>query len=241
MESEPALHLGADYQRRQIHVVVPHGARPRDLSAAGIELVVHRTRTLTSSDGCTVAGIPTTTPARTLLDLAALPRTTPGPALDQVLAELLATKRVRAASVTTALKRAQASRHAGRARLEVALERALELDVGRTESPAERRFLLMLAANDVPLPAVQYEIRGPRGGLICRADFAWPAMSAVVEIDGARWHSSPEAQARDRARDARLQRAGWTVRRLSPADVDERSQLVLASVCELLDMPNPLR
>jgi predicted transcriptional regulator of viral defense system len=241
-QTAAALHLGPDYRRREVHVVVPHGTHARDLVAAGIELVVHRTRSLSSSDECKVAGIPTTAPARTLLDLAALPASSGrGPGLDQVLGELLATKRVQPASVLTALKRARSSHHAGRAQLERTLERALELDIVRTESPPERRFLLMLACDGMPLPAVQHEIRGPRGGLICRADFAWPAFRLVIEIDGSRWHSSLEAQARDRARDARLQAAGWTVLRFSPADIAERPQRVLASVCELLDMPNPLR
>jgi very-short-patch-repair endonuclease len=42
-----------------------------------------------------------------------------------------------------------------------------------------------------------------------RRDFVWREQRLVVETDGYRWHSTKEAQLRDRRRDRELTALGW--------------------------------
>ena len=46
-----------------------------------------------------------------------------------------------------------------------------------------------------------------------RVDFAYPELMLVIEVDGFRYHSSPEATAADQVRQAALEALGWTVLR----------------------------
>lgn len=49
--------------------------------------------------------------------------------------------------------------------------------------------------------------------------------SVIIEIDGARWHSSPEQVARDQKRDAILKAAGYTIYRVSTKEnIEQRLQ-----------------
>jgi hypothetical protein len=52
-----------------------------------------------------------------------------------------------------------------------------------------------------------------------RLDRAWPEVKLAVELDGARFHTSPADRRRDLARDAALAAAGWVVLRFTYADV----------------------
>ncbi len=52
-----------------------------------------------------------------------------------------------------------------------------------------------------------------------RLDRAWPEVRLAVELDGARFHTSPEDRRRDLAKDAALAAAGWLVLRFTYADV----------------------
>ncbi|MBP6363555.1 MAG: DUF559 domain-containing protein [Novosphingobium sp.] len=102
------------------------------------------------------------------------------------------------------------------------------------ESPAEMAFLdVMISAYDLQTGPGAIEGRGLRlrnqismGRLKIhkwhassqyRADFLVDE-KLVVEIDGATYHSSPEAIARDQQRDADMKRDGYTVLRI-PAQV----------------------
>ena len=105
---------------------------------------------------------------------------------------------------------------------------------GRCESPAETAFLdAMVSAYDLRTGPGSIVGRGlrlrnqfPMGNLRTfsnyvswqyRADFLVDE-KLVVEIDGATYHSSPDAVARDRQRDADMIREGYTVLRI-PAQV----------------------
>jgi hypothetical protein len=52
-----------------------------------------------------------------------------------------------------------------------------------------------------------------------KLDRAWPEVCLAVELDGARFHTDPEARQRDLARDAALASIGWLVLRFTYADV----------------------
>nr|WP_246210793.1 DUF559 domain-containing protein [Phytoactinopolyspora alkaliphila] len=67
----------------------------------------------------------------------------------------------------------------------------------------------------------QYEIRED-GILVARLDFADEGLRLGVEIDGARFHSTPSARFYDRERDKALTRKGWHIERLTTDDVRRR-------------------
>ncbi|MHB8245479.1 MAG: DUF559 domain-containing protein [Acidimicrobiales bacterium] len=233
-ETALALHLGEHPRTKQVHVLVPRGkgGRSGQFELMGYQVELHRTRALPPGERCSIDGIPATTPARALLDLAQAR----SEGLDEALAELLASKRLKPATLSRALREARQRCRPGRARLEQAFQQATALGTGRTESPAERRFPRLALEAGLPPPEVQYEIRDPGGALIGRADFAWPKARLVVEIDGFRWHSSVEAQTRDQERDRQMARIGWAVIRFAPADLVEGPEEVVEFVCAGLEV-----
>src|SRR4051794_19612793 len=127
--------------------------------------------------------IPVTTPARTLLDLAAL--------LDEhQLAR--AAERAEALRLTspTSLE-ALAARYRGRPGVPALGRIAPNVAATTTRSELERRFLTLLDAERLPRPLVNVPIEG------AEADFAWPARRLVVELDGYETHGTRAAFERD--------------------------------------------
>lgn len=53
------------------------------------------------------------------------------------------------------------------------------------------------------------------GHLIARVDFAYPERRLVIELDGARWHSTDRDRERDDAREERIVAMGYRVLRFS--------------------------
>ncbi|TQL40366.1 hypothetical protein FB562_2699 [Homoserinimonas aerilata] len=62
--------------------------------------------------------------------------------------------------------------------------RAIEFADGRSGSPRESRFRVQCAALRLPAPELQVEFRDEEG-LIGYADFFWPHLGLIVEVDGA--------------------------------------------------------
>ncbi|MEA2291007.1 MAG: hypothetical protein QOF17_27 [Solirubrobacteraceae bacterium] len=172
----------------------------------------HRSGTLTADLVTAHRGIPVTTPARTLLDLAAIG--VRGRPLERLLdrAELL--RLVDFADVRAAL-----DRHPGRpgaAALGALLSRyAAGSTVTRSE--LEERFLGLCDRYALPRPDVNRRIDG---GI--EVDFLWPGARLVVEVDGYAFHRSPTAFEEDRARDVALVLAGYRVLRFTWTQVTRR-------------------
>jgi predicted transcriptional regulator of viral defense system len=141
-------------------------------------------------------GIPVTTVARTLLDLAAV--------LD-VHALNRALERAEALGLADAVPLAALiERHAGQrgtASLRAALDEGLRPAV--TRSDLERRFLTFVDDAGLPRPLTNVVLDG------IEVDCAWPERRVVVELDGRAYHRTMAAFERDRARDRRLAAAGW--------------------------------
>jgi very-short-patch-repair endonuclease/predicted transcriptional regulator of viral defense system len=178
---------------------------------------VHRLATLDDDEVTTCHGIPVTTPARTLLDLAAAGarRRT----LERVLAEAL-TRRV----VTAGQVRATADRHRGRAGS--AHLRTL-LDDGRpmlTRSEAEERFLALMRKAEAPRPKTNVRI----GDL--ELDVYWPDERLAVEIDGFQYHESRRSFESDRRRDVRLAGRGIRVVRVTWRQIERAPEALLFSL-----------
>lgn len=184
--------------RASVDVTSP-GRAPRRRN--GID--VHGSRTLAPADITAVRGIPCTSVARTLLDLAdVVDRRRLERACEQ--AEIL---RV---FDRTAIDAAVAGAHG---RKGAALLAAVLTDHHTLETPTrselETRFLRLCERANIPRPRVNEKVEG------LEVDFHWPAERLVVETDGYATHGTRRAFEGDRARDRKLTRAGWRVVRFT--------------------------
>jgi very-short-patch-repair endonuclease len=197
-------------------------ATARRVSVRG--LVIHRA-VLAPEDIATRAGVPVTTVARTLVDLAAV---LPPKRVADLLREADRAGRLDAAALRGALDRAGGG--CGSA-LRAALDEHERLATSLTRSVLEDRFLALLDADGLPRPLTNHRIEG------MEVDAAWPEQRLVVELDGWAFHADRRAFQDDRTRAARLMAAGWVVLRFTHADVTERLAWVAATVRELLASP----
>jgi len=145
-------------------------------------------------------GIPLTSPARTIIDLAAHLGT---PRRDKAVREAIRLGVMTALELRLAVVEHRGRRGtAGLAELAARLER---LPIGRTRSDAEARALEVLDAAGAAPPEVNVRIEGEE------ADLVWPAQRLIVEIDGPQFHQ-------DAAEDARKaggwRAGGWVVERI---------------------------
>jgi very-short-patch-repair endonuclease len=172
---------------------------------------VHSGDRLASDERNIVAGIPCTSIARTILDLAAV--------LDRRGLERLCERAVRIEVFDVfALNRLRA-RHAGRrgvARLESVLAE-WDDELVRTRSELEVVFFRLVLEAGIERPLVNREVRV--GDRAFEVDFQWPAARLVVETDSRRFHDNPLARKRDSERDRILSGAGWTIVRFRWPDV----------------------
>lgn len=167
---------------------------------------VHRCRRLDPRDVTVREGIPVTTVARTLVDLADV--LTPEQ-LANVVHEAAFRERFHAVATRRAMARAN-----GRRNLTV-LDRALALNAAGsagTKSALEDRFLELIRAAGLPDPLPNAAVQTPARRI--EVDFLWPERRLCAEIDGS-GHRRPRTQAEDRERDAALGAAGYEVVRFS--------------------------
>jgi hypothetical protein len=191
-----------------IHVTVP--GDPGRKRRAGIR--VHRSATLAPSDTTTHRGIPITTPARTLIDLAA---TLKGRPLEQALDR---------ADQLCLIDFADLSPRPGRPG-SPALQAVLSsYRPTVTRSEMEERFLALCDDHGVPRPEANTRIEG------IEVDFVWRDARLIVEVDGYRYHRSPSAFEDDRERDVVLSLAGWRVLRFTWNQVTGRPAWVARAV-----------
>jgi predicted transcriptional regulator of viral defense system len=174
-------------------------------------IVAHSSRNLTPADVTVEDGIPCTTVARTLFDLAdVVERRRLERAFDQ--AEIMGAFDL--VAIEDQLRR-------NPTRPGVRKVRALldEHYVGSTltESELEEEFLALCRRIDVPPPELQQWITLPDGGEPIRADFLWREQRVVVETDGDKYHRTAQRRSADRRKDQRL-----TVHRFTPVRTDGR-------------------
>lgn len=205
-----------------IHVtVVGRDARGRD----GIH--AHTITRLHPADATHRLGIPVTSPARTLLDLAA---TLTQRDLSRAIDEGRVLRLVTDHSLNEQLSRYPA--HRGTRALKLATTPEPKL----TRSEAERRLLELVRAAGLPEPKTNARLAGHE------VDFLWPAHRLVVEVDGYTFHSKRSSFERDRRRDAALTLAGYRVIRITWRQITEAPELVIATLAgALAAQPEALR
>ena len=164
-------------------------------------------------------GIPITTPARTLVDLAAVLNAA---SLARACHDAGIRHGTTPRQVDTVLARCPRATGAGR------LRAVLRGDVRVALSKLESRFLDCLRTADLPLPVTNR----PAGGR--RVDCRWPELNLTVELDGYRYHHSRYAWDQDRRREREARARGDEFRRYTYADVTEEPRFMLSELRALL-------
>jgi very-short-patch-repair endonuclease len=180
----------------RIEITTPRTRRPRP------GLLLHRA-VLPPDEITTHHGIPTTTPARTLLDLAGV---LPPHQLQRAMNEA---EIQRLPGPLALLDRYPTKK--GRA--------ALRTPAPRTRSDLEADFLAFLNDRRFPTPRTNTIIEG------YEVDAVWPDRKLIVELDSWTFHGTRQAFENDRQRDRRLAAKGWTVTRVTSRDLDDPDRL----------------
>jgi len=98
----------------------------------------------------------------------------------------------------------------------------------RARSELEERFQDFLIRAGLPLPQTNVIVEG------FEVDCVWPEQRLIVELDGHATHSAAHAFELDRARDRRLEAAGWRVIRITWRQLVEEPEQVEADLRRLL-------
>ena len=188
---------------------------------------VHSGATLAPADITLHEGIPCTTVARTLLDLADV---LSFDALDRAVHEAVCRCLFDGREVNEALARANGRRGATKLR-------AVLADPGHLEGPLphagiEERFFAFCRQQRLPRPEVHQEI--PTATETLEVDFLWRDQRLVVETDSRAWHSTVRTRERDASRDRLLDDAGYCVRRCTWAQVVYEPERLAALLRDLL-------
>jgi hypothetical protein len=186
---------------------------------------VHRVRSLCDDEVTRVRGVPVTTPARTVLDLAGC---TTMRELEQALAAATRRARRHRGEIRRLLQRHP--RHPGSGRLRQLLA---ALDAAGHEplflrSKAEERALLLVRRGGLAPPLANVRIAG------FEVDFVWPAQRVILEVDGYEFHGSAAAFQRDRDRDRDLVASGYQVLRFSWRQLTDESEACLVALATAL-------
>ena len=206
-----------------LHVVVPSTNRRR---RSGVR--VHRHPGLTAAEVTTRGRIPVTTPARTILDLAAA-------ASDRGLKHALDQAEIQERTdypALDALARAHPN-HKGSARLR-ALLATYEAGTARTRSDLEVAFLELCQRDGLPRPLVNHEALAAH-----TVDFVFSDERVAVETDSWRWHRGRAAFERDRARDAALAAAGYRTLRFTDRQIEHAPATVVRALATALRVRGP--
>jgi very-short-patch-repair endonuclease len=185
-----------------------------DRRRPGVRL--HRRRELRPEDRAEENGVPTTAPARTLVDLAGVL----SPArLERAVNEADKHDLLDPESLRLELERFAGQRGAGRLR-ELLDRRTFRL----SDSELERQFRPLARRAGLPEPLTKHWLNG------FEVDFFWPGIGLVVETDGLRYHRTPSQQARALHRDQAHLGAGMTPLRFSHEQIRYEPRRVVASL-----------
>jgi very-short-patch-repair endonuclease len=207
--------------RTRIDVTAP-GRRGR--SPVGID--AHRHGHLRPQDRTVVEGIPCTTVARTLLDLAGVIRV-------RELRNAITEAEVQRVFDLTALREVigRSRGRRGVARLRLAIDEH-DPRSERANRGLERRFLDLCRRARLPQPEVNVPVDLDERQVI--ADFLWRRQRLIVETDDRKSHHTVSAFESDRRRDQRLTLAGWRVVRCTWRQVTGEPEELIAALRALL-------
>ena len=190
--------------------------------------IIHTTLTIDNIDRESAQGFPATSPARTLIDIAAVSDTKRlTAALDGALRDCLVTE-------TFLHQRINELRTTGRH----GIPRLLSVIEGReisrgAHSWLEREYLQLMSQASVPLPTPQV-VLGRRGTKLIRVDFHFAGTKLIVEVLGYRSHRTTAQMRDDAERMNRLILDGFLPLQFTYQQVVQHPELVVATTLEAL-------
>jgi very-short-patch-repair endonuclease len=195
----------------------PEVSAPRNRRIRG--MITHRVRGLDPRDVGSYRGIPITSVARTVVDLA---EGLSPQALALACHEAEVRHNVRAEQIRAALARRPNA--AGAAKLRAVLDGATPVLL----SKLERAFLTRLKLAGLPLPRTNKRVDARY------VDCRWSEHRLTVELDGYRYHHTRHAWEQDRRREREARARGDEFRRYTYGDVCEDRALMLGELRALL-------
>jgi very-short-patch-repair endonuclease len=181
--------------------------------------------TLPADEHEVVDGLPMTTVARTLLDLAGL---LSAAELRKAFGEADYLRLTSPVGLPELLLRHPSRPGAARLRAILA-DHTLSTTCSETELEAD--FHAFLADHGLPPPHRQYPV------MEYRLDCAWPHRRLVIEVDGRATHTTASRFDSDRERDRELTLAGWTVVRVTNRMLRRNPARLAADLRALLQAP----
>lgn len=199
---------------RHLHVTVP---RARNPDVPGVK--THR-RAIPVEQLTIRRGVPVTTPACTLVDIAGR---LGGERRERAVNEADRLDLIDPESLRAAL-RDMPGRHGAPALRKLLDRRTFTL----TRSRLERRFKPIARAAGLPPPQTSVFVNG------YEVDFYWPELGLVVETDGLRYHRTSAQQTRALVRDQAHFDSGLTPLRFSHAQVEYEPEIVRRSLIKMV-------
>jgi very-short-patch-repair endonuclease len=209
-----------------IDVIAP-GDRGRAID--GIRL--HQVRAPRREEAGSVSGIPCTSPARTLVDLA-------GTVGDRTLRSCFERAAQRRLLDIPAIEASIDPRRRGTRSLQALIDEwrgaAPVAKKGRLKSPLEAKVLPLLVRRDLPTPLLNAPVEIPNGRI--EVDFLWPEQWFVVEADSRDFHATHVAFERDRWRDRELLRAGYGTLRVTNHQAERETEAVVDAIASRISI-----
>jgi REase_MTES_1575 len=169
-------------------------------------------------------GIPMTSPARTLLDLATV---LPEQALRRAARQAQAMRVATFGEILEICDRLEGHRGAGKLRKVVAGEPA------PTASPLEDIVLDLLDGAGIPRPLINRPLRCGNRTIV--PDFLWPDRRLAIEADSVTWHEHKLVRENDADKQALLEADGYRVIRVTNDQAVRRPKQTLARIRAALD------
>lgn len=166
-------------------------------------------------------GLPVTTPARTVVDLA---RT--GTFAEGVVAADSALYRGLVAPLELRIVASE-----GPSRGSVQAVRVVEFASGLAESPLESLARVAFDDQGIPPPELQVSIFGDHG-FIGRVDFYWKQYRTIAEVDGALKYADPTRARKQLWRDKALRQAGYEVVHFDWREITQHPDQVASALRE---------
>lgn len=203
-----------------IDVIAP-GDRGRHID--GIRF--HRVRAPRPDETGTVAGIPCTSPARTLVDLA-------GTVSDWTLSSAFERAAQRRMLDIPAIEASMDPGRRGMKSLRALIDdwrsAAPLTKKGKLKSPLEAKVLPLIVRRNLPAPLFNAPVQIAKGRI--EVDFLWPDHHFVLEADSRDFHATHIAFERDHWRDRELMRAGYATLRVTHLQAEKEAEAIADTI-----------
>ncbi len=203
-----------DWKEREPEIIVTRGGA-RHIPG----VTVYRSGTLVRRDVTYRSGIPVTSPARTLLDLAPV---LPEQALRRAARQAQALRLVTCGEIVEICDRLAGHRGSGK------LRRVVADGPAPTASPLEDIVLDLLDGAGIPRPLVNRPLTC--GDRTIVPDFLWPDRRLALEADSVTWHEHKLVRENDADKQAILEADGYRVIRVTKVQAERRPAQTLARI-----------